>query len=83
MLCSNFDFQQAIYGQEAEDVQRLEERIRRKLTDDEASHVGVTNLRKFLELELLERYKAHIPTITGFVNRSIQSLVCARWQSQL
>lgn len=61
--------------QEKDDQHSVSLKLRRALRPDERCHIGVSNLRKFLETELLQRYKEHIDPITRFVNAQTSRVV--------
>ena len=61
--------------QEEKDHGHVEAKLRRALTPEERCHIGVSNVRKFLETELLRRYQEHLPAITGIVNGETKRMV--------
>lgn len=61
--------------QEIEDRRGVEDKMRRQLRPEERRHMGVSNLRKFLEIELLNRYQKYLPSIASYVDQQTIQLV--------
>ena len=66
---SNEHYREAVVRQEQADTNELERRCDRRLTGNERSHVGVSQLRHFLERLLQQRYLENVPTIVPVLER--------------
>ncbi|KAI8476585.1 MAG: P-loop containing nucleoside triphosphate hydrolase protein [Monoraphidium minutum] len=66
---SNDHFRDALAAREAADVSELEAKLGRKLSRHEASHIGVQQLRGFLEQVLQRRYLDNVPSIVPLLER--------------
>ncbi|GBF91812.1 dynamin ARC5 [Raphidocelis subcapitata] len=66
---SNEHFREALAGREAADVAELEGKMGRKLSRHELSHIGVQQLRRFLEQVLQRRYLDNVPSIVPLLER--------------
>ena len=73
--CRDEDFLHTVQKQQERDQLDLESKMRRKLSCDEKQHVGVQNLRNFLEVLLQRRYQDCIPAITSNLNQQKNRLV--------
>lgn len=66
---TNEHFRDALAQQEHHDVSELERRLDRRLEPSEASHVGVSQLRRYLEKLLRKRYLENVPSIVPVLER--------------
>lgn len=66
---SNEHFREALAVQEQHDVTELERRMDRRLDAAERSHIGVSQLRRFLEKLLQRRYLENVPSIVPVLER--------------
>ena len=70
---TNEHFRDALAQQEQFDTSELERRLDRRLEQSEASHVGVSQLRRFLEKLLRKRYLENVPSIVPVLEREQRS----------
>lgn len=63
LACSNEAFREAVASREDDDARLLQDKMKRSLDADERSHLGVSQLRRFLEHLLQRRYLESVPTI--------------------
>ncbi|GKV11115.1 hypothetical protein SLEP1_g22396 [Rubroshorea leprosula] len=70
---SNEEFKQAITSREMEDVASLEEKLGRKLSNQERNRIGVSKLRLFLEELLQKRYMDSVPLIIPLLEKEFCS----------
>ena len=67
---SNDHFREAVASREANDVHQLEKKLGRKLDSmTERSRVGVSQLRRFLEQLLQQKYFENVPSIVPLLER--------------
>lgn len=66
-------FREKVYAREHMDIQELESRLLRKLSQSEREHLGVTALRSFLETLLHTRYLENVPTILPLLERELRT----------
>jgi len=67
---SNDHFREAVASREASDVAQLEKKVGRKLdAGSERSRVGVSQLRRFLEQLLQQKYFENVPSIVPLLER--------------
>ncbi|QDZ22638.1 dynamin-like protein [Chloropicon primus] len=67
---SNDHFREAVASREANDVHQLEKKLGRKLdSGNERSRVGVSQLRRFLEQLLQQKYFENVPSIVPLLER--------------
>ncbi|KAK4777641.1 hypothetical protein SAY87_017828 [Trapa incisa] len=71
---SNDEFKKAISLREVEDIASLEEKLGRKLSQQEKSHIGVSKLRLFLEELLQKRYMDNVPMIVPLLEKEFRSV---------
>eukprot|EP00877_Chromochloris_zofingiensis_P009448 jgi/Chrzof1/4757/Cz14g25040.t1 len=71
---SNEQFREAVAAREATDMQELEAKIGRKLEAAEAGHVGVQQLRSFLEQLLQRRYLDSVPAILPLLDHEYRAV---------
>jgi len=70
---SNDHFREAVQQREAEDTSVLGERMKRGLDKGERSHVGVSQLRSFLEHLLQRRYLESVPAIVPVLEKEFRN----------
>ncbi|XP_065870181.1 dynamin-like protein ARC5 [Euphorbia lathyris] len=70
---SNDEFKLAISSREMEDVAALEEKLGRRLSNQERSRIGVSKLRSFLEELLQRRYMDSVPLIIPLLEKESRS----------
>lgn len=73
--CRDEDFQAVLREREEQDRAGVEAKLRRPLTADERCHLGVSNVRRFLETELLRRYCEQIQPISRYIDSQTRMLV--------
>lgn len=68
-FASSSAFRDSLASREHRDVQELEGRLGRRLERAERHHVGVSQLRRWLERLLCERYSARLPAMVALLDR--------------
>ncbi|GAX84335.1 hypothetical protein CEUSTIGMA_g11757.t1 [Chlamydomonas eustigma] len=66
---TNDEFRNAVLEREAQDVSEVEAKLGRKLDTVERGHLGVGQLRRFLEQLLQRRYLDNVPAIVPLLER--------------
>ncbi|KAG1658978.1 hypothetical protein FOA52_008300 [Chlamydomonas sp. UWO 241] len=71
---NNDEFRAAIVEREAADVSEVESKMNRRLSKEERTHLGVAQLRGFLEQLLQRRYLESVPTIVPMLEKETRSV---------
>ena len=56
LYCRNDQFRDAVVAREALDLQQVQHKLKRAMTEEEVAQCGVSQLRRFLEQLLQQRY---------------------------
>jgi hypothetical protein len=73
--CSNDGFRNAVAHREQEDARLLQDKMKRPLEEAELSHCGVSQLRRFLEQLLQQRYLESVPAIVPLLEQEFRNTV--------
>jgi len=77
---TNEFFRDAVIERETQDVTEIEGKMGRRLDKTERSHIGVSQLRRFLEQLLQRRYLENVPTIVPVLDKEYRNAQ-ARYES--